>query len=272
MEGKHEEARGWMQDSSRSRMKIHDEAMKATGEVRKNVHELAVAVVVAETVTLVAIGVWWYFWRGSVEGKHEEARGWMQDSDRSRIKNHDEAIKATMEVGKKVDELVTGLMVTGVATLVAMAATGLWWYLWGRKVDEKEVVMSKNKERVLSSQNEDVQDASKREKPALKPKPKPELKPKPKSEARTQCPVLAIDRDPIQAAPVVNRIRPSTTIELIEEDTITNTANTTTTTRQGKDCAKKEEQFAGVMTQLKIQLDKKARAEVGVGIGVRVAA
>ena len=186
------------------------------------------------------------------------------------MKNHDEAMKATMEVGKKVDELVIGLMVTGVATLVTMAATGLWWYFWGRKVDEKEeVVMSKNKERTLSSKNEDVQDPSKREKPALKPKPKPELKPKPKSEARTQCFVPAIDRDPIQAAPV------APAIELIGEDTTkttTNTTTTTTTNKQRKDCAKKEEQFADVIPQLKIQLAKKARAEVGVGIGFGVGA
>jgi len=162
-----------------------------------------------------------------------------------------------MAVGKKVDQLVIGLMVTGMATLVAMAATGLWWYFWGRKMDEKpDSAMAKNRERLLSSKKEDVQDASKREKPTLKPKP--ELKPKPKSVARTQCPV-----------PPIHNIRPSTSTA-IEEDA--SNTSTSTSTRQGNNGARKEEQFADVMTQLKIQLDKKATGELGVGIGVGVGA
>jgi len=75
-----------MQNSIRSRTENHNEAMEATGEVGKKVHEVVVAIVVAETVTLVAIGLWWYLWHGSTEGKHEEARGWMQDSKQSRMK------------------------------------------------------------------------------------------------------------------------------------------------------------------------------------------
>jgi hypothetical protein len=280
LQANHEESMMWMrelygsveekhEDSNRNRIANHYEALRATGDVGKKADDLVVAVVVAETVTLVAIGVWWYFWRGSVERKHEEARGWMQDSNWSRMRNHDESMKATMEVGKKIDDLVMGLIVTGLATVVAMAATGLWWYFWGRKVDEKKVV--------TMSKKMDVQEASKKDnpslkqKPALKPKPalmsKPALKPKPlpKSETRMQWPVPAIERNPFQAAPgtpATHNIRPSTAIKLIEEHTTT----TTNTTRQGNDCTKKGEQFANVMTELKIQLDKKARNEVDIGV------
>ena len=84
-----------------------------------------------------------------------------------------------------------------------------------------------------------------------------------------QGPVLANVRDPIQAAPVAlptNVIRPPTVIKLMEKDT----ANTTTDTKPGTASVEREEQFADVMMQFKIQLDEKARAvgRVGAEVGV----